>query len=173
MLNPLHPKILKIISGGQTGVDQGALDAAMQLQLPTGGFCPKGRLSENGPIPKQYQNLTETATSDYTFRTLQNIQASTGTLICVTKKPLSGGTRLTHLLAKKNRKPCLIIDMTQPFNFHFFETWVSTHKISCLNIAGPRESCFPGIQQQTCLFLEKLLPPLIPMEETAPSRINH
>jgi hypothetical protein len=61
-------KNLKVISGGQTGVDRGALEAAMGMGIPHGGWCPRGRLAEDGIIPARYE-LWETDTADYAART--------------------------------------------------------------------------------------------------------
>lgn len=86
----------KIISGGQTGVDRAALDAAILLKIPHGGWCPKGRLSEVGKIPDKYL-LKETESSDYSERTKLNIHDSDGTLIFVPSTPIkvTDGTLLT------------------------------------------------------------------------------
>ena len=86
----------KIISGGQTGADQGALDAAIEYSFPHGGWIPKGRLTETGPLPEQYQ-LVEMATTSYKKRTEQNVIYSNGTLI-ISRGRLTGGTRLTKIM---------------------------------------------------------------------------
>ena len=90
-------RIIKIVSGGQTGVDQAALDVAITNGLDHGGWCPAGRRSEDGVIPLQYR-LTETETSDYAIRTRRNVVESDGTLILFQAK-ISGGTQLTRRLA--------------------------------------------------------------------------
>lgn len=95
----------KIVSGGQTGVDQGALEAGLLLNIPTGGFCPRGKICETGTIPEKYP-LTETSSSDYETRTEKNIIRSHGTLILTRTFSLKGGTLLTRELAEKHRKPC-------------------------------------------------------------------
>ena len=64
---------MKIISGGQTGVDRAALDVALELHIECGGFCPKGRKSEDGIIPEKYP-LIETATEEYSERTELNVK---------------------------------------------------------------------------------------------------
>ncbi|MCD6446738.1 MAG: putative molybdenum carrier protein, partial [Candidatus Marinimicrobia bacterium] len=83
----------KIISGGQTGADRAGLDAAMELNIPVGGWCPKGRKSEDGPIDNKYP-LQETTSGDYRVRTERNVKESDGTLIFTLGKP-TGGTALT------------------------------------------------------------------------------
>src|SRR5688572_12994856 len=89
--------VQRIVSGGQTGVDRGALDAAIALGIEHGGWCPRGRLAEDGQIPRRYQ-LTETKTSKYRERTERNVLDSDGTLILF-RALLSGGTELTRRLA--------------------------------------------------------------------------
>src|SRR5437870_6380616 len=96
--------LTKIISGGQTGVDRAALDVALELGLPCGGWCPKGRRAEDGPIPARYP-LAETPWSGYPQRTLWNVRDSDGTLILVDGEP-DRGTQLTIELAKRKKKLC-------------------------------------------------------------------
>jgi hypothetical protein len=132
-----------IISGGQTGVDRAALDAAIALGIPHGGWCPRGRLAEDGPIPARYA-LRETATSEYRERTERNVLDSDATLI-LHFGPLSAGTLLTRGLASLHRKPCLTIDLTQPEEPATIREWLRTNTVATLNVAGPRESQSPGI----------------------------
>jgi len=99
--------IKKIVSGAQTGVDRAGLDAAMKLGVATGGWCPAGRLAEDGTIPEKYA-LTETESADYKVRTEWNVRDSDATLI-LNLGPLEGGTALTTELAKQHKKPCLIV----------------------------------------------------------------
>ena len=94
--------IKKIISGGQTGADQAALDAAIKLDIPHGGWIPKGKITENGPLSDKYQ-LDEMPTASYEERTEQNIIDSDGTLI-VSHGRLTGGSALTRELAMENGK---------------------------------------------------------------------
>ena len=93
----------KIISGGQTGADRAALDAAIELGIPHGGWIPKGRLTEDGPLPDRYQ-LVEMPTASYPKRTEQNVIDSDGTLI-VTHGKLTGGSALTQKLARSMDAP--------------------------------------------------------------------
>ena len=104
----LTTKLLKVISGGQTGVDRGALDAALALQVECGGWCPEGRLAEDGTIPKRYR-VMELANAGYAERTARNVADSDGTLIISNGVPL-GGTRETVDRCIEMRKPHLIID---------------------------------------------------------------
>lgn len=147
-------KIAKIVSGGQTGVDRGALDFAIRAGIEHGGFCPKGRLSESGRIPDKYK-LTETASSKYPGRTAKNVQTADGTLILSRGKP-SGGTLLTVNFCNSFAKPRLVIDLNRPLDAGAFWSWVAAHGVKTLNVAGPRESKQSGIQKQTCRLLEEL-----------------
>ena len=97
--------IEKIISGGQTGADQAALDAAIKLGIPHGGWIPKGRMTENGPLPDKY-NLIEMPIRSYPERTKKNIRESDGTLI-LSHGRLTGGSDFTQKMAMRFTKPCL------------------------------------------------------------------
>jgi hypothetical protein len=145
----------KIISGGQTGVDRGALDAALELGLPTGGWCPKDRRAEDGPIDKRYP-LKETDSRNYAVRTEKNILDSDGTLILTWGIP-KGGTALTKRLARVHQKPFLIMDLSAGKNFRPVRDWGNTYQIKILNVAGPRESEAPGIHNKAVSFLKKIL----------------
>jgi len=146
--------IRKIVSGGQTGVDQAALRVAIDLKIPHGGWCPKGRLSEDGTIPSMY-SLKETQSSEYSVRTISNIRDSDGTLIIVPKRldAISDGTILTIREVKKNRKPHLIIDISAEPDIDFICRWLRKNEIKVLNVAGPRESQSPGINKLSYLCL--------------------
>ena len=145
----------KIISGGQTGVDRAALDMALELGIPCGGWCPKGRKSENGPIPNRYP-LRETGSTSYPVRTSKNVQDSDGTLV-LTMGPPMGGTALTIKLAKAREKPLLGLDLNKCGDALLTRTWILTNRIKILNIAGPRESECPGVYRQASGFLRALL----------------
>ncbi len=147
---------MKITSGGQTGVDRAALDAAKALHLERGGWCPKGRKSEDGPIPAEYL-LKETPNSEYKQRTEWNVRDSDATLILVRKVPLTGGTAFSGDLAKSHNKPHLVINLTEPDSLHRARKWLSDLKPHILNVAGPRESLDPGIYKQALSFLKELL----------------
>ena len=101
-------ELLKVISGGQTGVDRGALDAALALEVECGGWCPAGRLAEDGEIPKHYP-VVELANAGYAERTARNVADSDSTLIISNGEPV-GGTRETVDRCLEMRKPHLIID---------------------------------------------------------------
>jgi Circularly permutated YpsA SLOG family len=148
---------LKILSGGQTGVDRAAQDAAMVLGLPCGGWCPKGRRAEDGAIPAKYQ-LEETPSLDYRQRTEWNVRDSDGTLI-LTVGPVSGGTALTAEFAEKHNRPCLIVDLATAQSADAVRGWIEQNRIRILNVAGPRESKQPGIYQQVAVMLRQILAP--------------
>ena len=101
-------EFLKIISGGQTGVDRGALDAALAFEVECGGWCPAGRLAEDGTIPERYP-VVELANAGYAERTARNVADSDGTLVISKGEPF-GGTRETVDRCIEMRKPHLIID---------------------------------------------------------------
>lgn len=145
---------LKIISGGQTGVDRAALDIAMRLAIPAGGFCPKGRLAEDGPLHPKYP-LQETTTNKYPQRTFLNVETSDGTLVLCAGK-LTGGTSLTINFAKSLHKPFLIVDLSKTANVQTPLQWIKDNNIQALNIAGPRESTRPGIYAMASVYLEQL-----------------
>lgn len=137
----------KIVSGGQSGVDRAALDIARSLNIPHGGWCPKGRLAEDGRISDDYL-LTETTSSDYAVRTRQNVADSDATLI-VYLPPLAGGTLLTYRKAVELSKPVFLLDLDSLPNSRAVENWLQENHVETLNIAGPRESMRPGIYAKT------------------------
>ena len=147
-------RLEQIVSGGQTGVDRAALDVALELSILCGGWCPKGRRSEDGLIPDAYP-LRESPTSNYAERTALNVKDSDGTLI-LSRGPLRGGTALTKTFAERYRRPYLIVDVrtATPQAIH---DWLSANSIRVLNVAGPRESSQPGITRQAATFLRTLL----------------
>ncbi|MBI2646704.1 MAG: putative molybdenum carrier protein, partial [Deltaproteobacteria bacterium] len=126
---------LKIVSGGQTGVDRAALDAAIEVGLPYGGIIPKNRLAEDGKVPEKYQ-LTESDNPTYEYRTEQNVIHSDATLI-LGYLPMTGGTSLTNDFCHKHAKPHLFIDLKQPHPKQKILDWIKTIQPKVLNIAGP------------------------------------
>ncbi len=155
MRRPTKFHITKIISGGQTGVDRAALDVALTLGIPCGGWCPKGRRAEDGVIPAHYP-LTETTSKDYRVRTQRNVRDSDRTLI-LTRGSLSGGTALTRRLAKEMDKPCLVVDLALCPRSGDVRAWLTSNNIHILNIAGPRESNQPGIYLQAKKLLRRIM----------------
>lgn len=153
--NSMALALQRIVSGGQTGVDRGALDAALDLDIPHGGWCPRGRRAEDGRIPNRYR-LREMHTSDYARRTEQNVLDSDATLI-LHGGALTGGTALTHRLCVRHGRPHLVIDPTQEDALATARSWLAEHHVHVLNVAGPRESSCPGIGQMTRRFIARLL----------------
>ena len=144
---------MKVISGGQTGVDRAALEAALELGLEHGGFCPSLRRAEDGPIPEKFQ-LVELSSTSYAVRTRSNVLEGDGTLI-LTPPQIGPGTRLTAKMAVQYGKPWLAVD---PYEDHVERavSWISKEQIKVLNVAGPRESRIPGIGGIARIFLRKV-----------------
>ena len=150
--------IKKIISGGQTGADQAALDAAIRLEIPHGGWIPKGRMTESGPLPDKYK-LQEMITTSYPKRTEKNVTDSDGTVI-ISRGKLTGGSKLTEKLAEKHKRPCLHIDLNKTPTFFaasIINAWIGLHKIEILNVAGPRASKDPEIYQDVRYIIEGVI----------------
>ncbi|MGD8308976.1 MAG: putative molybdenum carrier protein [Chromatiales bacterium] len=145
----------RIVSGGQTGVDRGALDAALGLGIPCGGWCPAGRRAEDGPIPLRYP-LRETPEADYAARTERNVRDSDATLILLAG-PLQGGTALTRRLARGLGRPCRVVDLDALPAAGEVRGWLGRAGVRVLNVAGPRESQRPGIQERARAYLEAVL----------------
>ncbi len=140
----------RIVSGGQTGVDRAALDIAIQLDIEHGGWCPAGRLAEDGTIPARYA-LEETRSNEYPVRTEHNITDSSATLILHEGK-LKGGTRLTKRLCDKLGKPYFTVKI-ELIEVDAVRFWLANQTPEILNIAGPRESSSPGIHSRCKKFL--------------------
>lgn len=152
--------IKKIISGGQTGADRAALDAAIEMGVPHGGWVPLGRMTEKGRLPKRY-NVREINAIDYDQRTELNVLDSDGTLL-FSKGPLKGGSALTKKLARKHLKPCLHVDIDSITLYRAVEiikSWLDVRKIEILNVAGPRESEAPLIYDHVMDILKSVLYP--------------
>lgn len=149
--------MLKIISGGQSGVDRAALDAALKFNIPCGGWCPEGRKAEDGTIPDHYP-LIALKGAGYTRRTKQNVIDSDGTVI-IYFDSLSGGTENTLMFCLQNKKPYLLIDGTELSPLRSakrIRRFIDKYSISNLNIAGPRASeetlAYPFVRQTLTLL---------------------
>ena len=137
--------LTKIISGGQTGVDRGALDAALEAGFPCGGSCPKGRKAEDGAIAARYP-LVELTSADYPPRTRRNVSDADATLILFWRE-LTGGTRETLRIAEALGRPVLTLDLSvKPIDDAAVEAaaFVEINGVKTLNVAGPRESTHAG-----------------------------
>lgn len=148
----------RIVSGGQSGVDRAALDAARAAGYAIGGWCPAGRWAEDGPIDPAYP-LRETATADPAERTRLNIRDSDATLILAPDGRTQGipdGTALTADAAPRLGRPFLVLD---PDVAHVdrAHAWLVENGIDVLNVGGPRESSVPGIYDRALIFMAALL----------------
>jgi hypothetical protein len=150
-----RPRLVRIVSGGQTGVDRAALDVAMALGLPCGGWVPRGRRAEDGTVPRRYP-MRETRGRTYAERTFRNVCDADGTLVLARGMP-TGGTALTAALARRLGKPHMLVDLQAAPDMTAISEWIDGQHIRVLNIAGPRESTCPGIYDQAKAFLEALL----------------
>ena len=138
---------MKIISGGQTGADRGGLDAAIELGLEHGGWCPFGRQAEDGIIPAKYL-LNEMGTAGYRERTRKNVEDSSATIIFIGEgyKP-TGGSRLTAEFCERYKKPYTVINVFTHGAGLAVIQFFKTHQPEVINIAGNRESKALGIQE--------------------------
>ncbi len=151
---------MRIVSGGQTGVDRAALDVAIELGLEHGGWCPQGRRAEDGAIAAEYR-LRETESADYSVRTEANVRDSEATLILTWGVP-SGGTALTIELARRLHRPSRVVDLADRPEREEAATWLIETGIATLNVAGPRESRCPGIYAAARAYLRRLLLRFVP-----------
>lgn len=156
-----------VVSGGQTGVDRAALDAAMQIGIAVTGWCPRGRRAEDGVIPEDYP-LCETASLNYAVRTEYNVRDSDGTLI-IALNSVSGGTGLTIRLARQLDRPCHVVRLlaskdgatgngkSQDDPNLDVVDWIQTHRIRVLNVAGPRGSSDDRVYPLALSFCRQVL----------------
>ena len=159
---------MKILSGGQSGVDRAALDAALALGIPYGGWCPRGGWAEDFPQPPgvlaSYPQLRETPLADPAQRTEWNVRDADAVLIVVAAAGLaaSQGTALAQALTEKHGKPLLIADLAPANAFADAAAWLRGQTAArgpglALGIGGPRESEAPGIYLAAKAFICALL----------------
>ncbi len=146
---------MRIVSGGQTGVDRAALDVALERGLPCGGWCPRGRRAEDGTIPARYP-LRETPCADPSQRTDWNVRDADATLVLSRRRP-SGGTALTLARARARGRPARLADPEDEAEVAAVRAWLRELAPPTLNVAGPRESQDPGIHAAARRFLVALL----------------
>jgi len=163
--------VARIVSGGQTGADRGGLDAAIEVGVDHGGWCPKGRRAEDGVIPPHYR-LVEPGSAGYTARTERNVVDSHCTVVFTYGGP-SGGSRKTVEYAERHRRPCLCVDLaavTDEMAAVAVLQWLSPGGLMMeaaplpppdpvLNVAGSRESKAPGIQARVKRVMKLVLRP--------------
>jgi len=147
--------IEKIVSGGQTGVDRAALDAAMEQGIACGGWCPAGRHADDGRIPDRYP-LQETVDMDHTVRTENNVRDSDGTLMFY-RGSLQGGTAYAVLMARHLKRPVMAVDLDEPVSVNAIARWIHDNRIRVLHIGGQREGSSPGIYRTAHRLIEEIL----------------
>jgi len=151
---------MTIVSGGQTGVDRGALDAALDAGVSVDGWCPAGRRAEDGSLSERYP-LRETPAADYAQRTEWNVRDSDGTLI-ISPVPPSGGTAWTIACAAEYQRPVWVASVRAeaavPFHLPPIRSWIHRHRIQRLNVAGPRASEAATAYPISAALIRPLLP---------------
>ena len=153
---------LKIISGGQTGVDRTALEWALAHDVPHGGWCPRGRKAEDGSIPTEF-HLKETHASTSVIRTRWNVRDSDGTVIFSAGPELNGGSKLTREFAQLQGKPWLHLDSSLGVveAVRRLRRFIEEEGIATLNVAGPRASEEPDNGKFVHAVLSRALKPFI------------
>ncbi|MCB9769670.1 MAG: putative molybdenum carrier protein [Candidatus Omnitrophica bacterium] len=149
---------VKILSGGQTGADRAALDFAIEHGIPHGGWCPKGRIAEDGEIDERY-DLKETPSTDYDQRTEWNVRDSDGTVIFSIGKHLTGGSLFTKQVAENLGKPCLHLPHQEGIDqaVQRLGEFIKRNEIGVLNVAGPRASGEPEVGEFVRVVLGRVL----------------
>jgi hypothetical protein len=153
------PRPIRIVSGGQTGVDRAALDVALELGTDCGGWVPAGRGAEDGRIPHRYPNLREADAAEPAVRTRLNVRDSDATLL-VTRGVPAGGSALTRELAGEIGRPLLHVDLARLSRSDAaaaVRSWLDHTRPGTLNVAGPRESEAPGIYGAARALLSEAL----------------
>ena len=159
---------MKLLSGGQSGVDRAVLDVALARGLPYGGWCPKGGWAEDVPEPPgllaKYPHLKETPLADPAQRTEWNVRDADACLIVVDAggSEISAGTTLAKELAQRYRKPLLVVDLREPAILDRAAPWLRAQRAAfgagfTLAVGGPRESEAPGIYKRAVRFVAALL----------------
>ena len=154
-----RPVIKKLVSGGQTGADRAALDFALDHHLPHGGWCPRGRRAEDGPLAARYE-LRETPGDDHAQRTEWNVRDSDGTVIFSLAAELAGGSAHTASCAQRLGRPWLHLTPAAPHPARQLREFVAAHALTTLNVAGPRASEEPGVGAFVRRVLADAFPPI-------------
>jgi hypothetical protein len=143
-----------LVSGGQTGADRAGLDWAIAQNIRHGGWCPRGRKTEDGVLPDRYQ-LKETSASGYLQRTEWNVRDSDATLIFTLDDALDGGSKRTAAFADRLGKPWLHV--RPGVHPKYVARFLVRHAVKTLNVAGRRESTAPGIGELVRLVLSQAI----------------
>jgi len=151
----------KIVSGGQSGVDRAALDAASAAGLACGGWCPRDRWAEDGPIAARYP-LTETPQRDPAQRTAWNVRDADASLVLARGAP-RGGTAFTVQCTRTEGRPCRVVDLERGPDAVQIARWIQCSGVRVLNVAGPRESQAPGIHTDALALLREVLAAVLHM----------
>lgn len=150
--------MMRVLSGGQTGVDRAALRAARDLNVRTGGWCPRDRWAEDGVLSRKF-GLRETPTRLPGVRTRRNVESADATVVLF-RTSLSGGTALTAAHARRCGKPLLLLDVSRHRTSILVErlgTWLVQKRVRAVNFAGPRASEAPGLDRITRKIVRKAL----------------
>ena len=147
--------VIKIISSGQTGVDRAALDAALENDIACGGWCPKGRLAEDGPIAAKYP-LVETETLSHAKSSELNVVDSDGTLL-LNWGSLGGGSIKKAALVTRLKKPLRVLNLNENPKMDDVEAWAIRFKIRVLNVSGPKASEVANAYVDAKAFITQLL----------------
>ena len=173
-----YTTLKRIISGGQTGVDRAALDAAMDLGIEVGGWCPRGRKALDGVIPSRYP-LTETRGKSYQTRTKWNVRDSDATLILCLGEPF-GGTALTIKHCEKLGKPFYVHRLNSKYgtyidgeDFSSVVYWLNCLNIEVLNVAGPREGKHSPVYDQAHSYLNGVFRQLLVDDQNIYEPVNY
>ena len=154
----MNPLPIRIVCGGQTGADRGAMNAALDRGVPLGGWCPEGRKSEDGTIP-QFYPLTELPGSDYPQRTLRNVLDSDATCI-VRFNDIDAGSKLAAAACRREGKPYTYLDaheLDSDEAARALEQFVVDNGVHVLNVSGPRASTHPAAESWTRAALRTFL----------------
>lgn len=150
----------RIVSGGQTGVDRGALDGALAVGIAIGCWIPKGRRAEDGVVPASYVGMREAPVAGYIWRTERNTVDSDATLVLWPGNPnlLSGGTKRTVEFAERHGKPVRVFPLLPDLvALVGAALWIHENGFKTLNVAGPRESKHPGVQLLAATYVAALV----------------
>ena len=167
----------RIVSGGQTGVDRGALDGARAAGIEIGGWVPKGRKAEDGVVPASYAGMREAPVAGYLWRTDRNTVDSDATLVLWPGDPdrISGGTKRTVEFAELHGKPVRVFPLRPDLlSLGGAALWIHENGFETLNVAGPRESKRPGCQALAAAYVAALVRQLrvLAAEDSSPGLIT-